>query len=307
VGADQTRSGAISLVVDDAQAGRVAAEHLLSKGLRSFAAYGIHGRDDPNPFAATRAAAFRQTVEQAGGRFTGWSGVPARTLPRHGSEWTRQCREWLAAIPKPAGVLACCDSWAEWLLAECRVLGVQVPEQVSVVSVDNQEVMCLMTSPALSSVIIPWERIGQELAGLVEKVLRGEPRPTRPLLIPVGDVFVRRSSEFQAVDDPRVAQALRFIAAHGSRSIGVPAVVSHLNMNRRELERRFRRVLGRTIAHEIRHVHVAEAKRLLAATELPLETLARRCGFTGAKKLCETFQRELGVTPGSYRQQHRLR
>lgn len=298
--ADLSADGHPCVVVDNDAAGREAARYLMRKGLQSFAAYGL-GEDS---FAVERARIFRDIVEAAGCRFTGW-GVGQTTLATTPGQWIYQCSAWIAAAPKPVGILACCDHWGKRLLDQLSEAGVRVPQDAVVLGIDNDEIYTALTRPPLSSVSIPWERLGQEAASLLDAVLCGRKSPESIVRIGPGSVAERASTEIESFHDRDVGAAQALIRQNADRSIGVPDLLEQIPTCRRRLEQRFRRVTGRTLMEAIREAHVERAKRLLETTDLPMAEVAEESGFSSASRFSIAFRREVQITPTAYR--HRFR
>lgn len=287
--------------VDNRQMGRLVAEHFLASGLAHFAvfdldteAYFEERRDD---FLAALAAAGHVCEKY---HATGQGERPA-DWERHQADVAR----WVASLPKPVGILACTDQLGFWLLDACRRAGVAVPEEVAVVGGENDETLCTMSSPPLSSVAYDGERIGYEAAALLERLMRGEPSPAAPVLIPPKGLVVRQSSDVVAVEDPQVAAALRYIRAHACHGIGVVDVVKHAGLSRTLLERRMREAIGRTPGEEIHRVKFDEVRRFLDSTDLSLAAIAERCGFEHPQYMAEAFKKHFGMPPGRYRESRR--
>lgn len=157
----------------------------------------------------------------------------------------------------------------------------------------------------LSSVVLPTERIGYEAAGLLDRLIAGAKAPDRPVLLPPTGVAIRQSSDILAVDDPEVAAAVRLIHQQGHRPIQVDDILPEVPVSRRSLERRFRKLLNRSIAEEIRRVHLDRARDMLADTELSMSEIAEHAGFTNARHLSVAFRQQLGSTPSAYRRRFR--
>jgi LacI family transcriptional regulator len=295
-----TGPGQHSVVIDEAAAGRRAATYLLGLGLPNFAVYGL----GPAGFAVERADAFRAEVERAGRRFVGWGTSGELTVAATGDEFGGGVEPWLAPAPKPIGVLAGCDSWGRMLGAACRSIGLRVPDEVAIVGVDNDELVCELAHPPLSSVMIPWQRLGSEAMRIGILRAQGEPAPTTVTIEP-GEVVARHSSDMLSVDDDLVAAALRLIRANVGKIREVPDILRRVPASRRDLERRFRRTLGRSIMEEVRAVRVDHAKRLLSMTDLKLHEIADRTGFANRTKLSVAFKVETGTSPAVYRRKFR--
>ena len=287
--------------VDNRQMGRLVAEHFFSSGLSHFAVFDL----DTEAYFEERRDDFLAALAAAGhvcGRFH------ASAKGERPADWERQqaaIARWVAELPKPVGIFACTDQLGFWLLDACRRAGVAVPEEVAVVAAENDETLCTMAAPPLSSVAFDGERIGFEAAALLDRLMRGEPAPTAPVLVPPRGLIARHSSDVVAVDDPDVAAALRYIREHACHGIGVGDVLKRAGLSRTLLERRMREAIGRTPGEEINRVRFGEVRRLLDSTDLSLAAIARRCGFEHPQYMAEAFKKHFGMTPGSYRQSRR--
>jgi LacI family transcriptional regulator len=294
-----------SILVDHAAIGKSSAYYLAAKNLKSYGCYSIR-----EPWSDARAASFQKTIRELGHHYVegGESFVvsPEGASPEVSPSY-ENIRRWLDRMPKPAGILGCCDAWAQELISISRYCGYQVPQDIAVLGVDNDQFLCETSYPPLSSVVIPWERLGEETAHLVHRYLGGESPAINPVFISHGGIFTRRSTDIMAVEDVYVKEALGFIRAHASENIDVEDVLKAVHTSRRSLERRFRQSLNCTIKDEIRRVHLEEAKRLLSVTNLGIEEIAIRSGFRNARRLDEVFARQIGISPLSYRQQFQLR
>jgi LacI family transcriptional regulator len=169
----------------------------------------------------------------------------------------------------------------------------------------NTELLCEKMSPSLTSVEMGFERVGREAARLLDRLMDGRPAPARPVAVPPVGVVARLSTNAFAVDDPVVSRALRLIAGGACRGMRVYDVVAALPTTGRSLERRFCRVLGRTIRDEITRVRIERAKRLLSETDAPLKSVAAACGFSRPEILAKLFRQEEGEPPGAFRRARR--
>jgi LacI family transcriptional regulator len=296
VNADRSAEGVGSVCLDEERIADVALEHLRSTGLTNLATF----RFDDSAFAVARDRRFRRQAPRVGARMVAaWWADGAEPARRH--EVPATMIAWLRALPKPCGVFACCDSWSRVIARYARVAGLRVPEDLAIIGADNDPTECELSAPPLSSVAIPWRRVGEEAAALVRRSLAGGAIARRRTVVTPGPVVVRRSSDVLAIQDAVAAAAVAWIRAHARGRISVPSVAVAAHVSRQRLERRFRAVLGRTVMQEIRRARVELAKRVLATTRLGLPAVAERSGFTSAALLNAAFQRELGMTPGAYR------
>jgi LacI family transcriptional regulator len=206
-------------------------------------------------------------------------------------------------MPRPAGVMACNDMRGQHVLDACQRVRLGVPEQVAVIGVDDDVLLCELCDPPLSSVVPNAERIGYEAAALLDRLMAGEKPPREEWRIEPLGVTTRQSSDVLAIDDPNVASAVRYIREHACRGATVPDVLQHVPLSRTILERRFRKYLGRSPQAEIRAVQLKRVQQLLAETDLRLERIAELAGFEHPEYMSVVFKRQTGQTPGEYRRQ----
>ncbi len=278
---------------DDTAIARMAAQHFLERGFRHFAFCG-------NPrfsWSNRRGEQFSLLVRSSGHRCHFYKPV-RRALG--GDAEVDGIGTWLAGLPRPVAVFACYDNRGQQVLEACRRVGLAVPEEVAVLGVDNDEVLCVLSPPPLSSVTLNPRRAGWEAAALLSLMMQGEKIPPTARLIPPVDVATRQSTDILAVADPKIASALRYIREHACEGIRVSEVLRHCPMARRALETRFRKLLGRTPREEILRVQLNRVKELLVGTELPVWEIAGRAGFE-PEYLSVVFKTETGLPPGEYR------
>ncbi len=230
--------------------------------------------------------------------------VPRRSRPMRWFDQRDELMRWLATLPHATGVMCANDLCGTRLLEAARLAGVAVPEQVAVVGVDNDLVLCDLTWPPLSSVDQNAELIGYQSAQLLHEMLSGSAAPSEPIWIAPSGVVTRRSSDIVAIGQPDVVAAVRYIRDHAFRGINVDDVRRHVPVSRSQLERLFRQHLGRSPRAEIQRVRLDHAKRLLQGSHSMTE-IARRCGFSSSQYFANVFRREFGMTPGQWRSRHR--
>jgi LacI family transcriptional regulator len=280
---------------DDTAAGTQAAEHVLAKGYLNFATFQI----GTYPWSTARVAGFREAVEARGGSFHGDEIVDGSQLAQ-----AELITRWARALPRGTAIFAACDAWGAILLQLFQINGIMVPEELAVIGVDDDELICEMCHPQMSSVGIPWEGIGRAVAKLADQYFRTGVCPPVDQSFPPTGVTQRRSTELLAVGHPTVAQALGYLRDRAHESVSVDEVVEHVTANRRWLERAFRRHLGRSILQEIRRAQIDRARRLLVSSRLAIPAIARGCGFgTATARFTRSFHKEVGVTPTEYRRQ----
>jgi LacI family transcriptional regulator len=286
---------------DDRAIGRQAAEHLLERRFRSFAFSGFEGE----LWSTRRRDAFVEAASRAG--------YPARVFetpwrgrhPRPREDELARTGRWLESLPKPVGVMACNDLRGLHVLDACQRRGLKAPDEVAVIGVDDDALLCELCDPPLSSIIPNPEQIGYEAAALLDRLMAGGRADFEEMLIPPLGVTTRLSTDVLAIDDEQVVAAVRYIRAHACLGITVDDVLDHVALSRTTLERRFRKHLGRSPQAEIRAVRLGRAKQLLAETDHPMHRIAELVGFEHTEYFHFAFRRELGRTPGEYRQEAR--
>jgi len=250
---------------------------------------------------ANRLAGFRKTVAEVNADVAVLEGPWDSSSVMTWEEQQNQLCDWLGELPRPVGILSCNDMRGQHVLDACRRIDAAVPEEVSVIGVDNDELICDLCDPPLSSVMPNPQRIGYEAAALLNKLMNGDaPRTSVQLIEPIG-VVTRQSTDVLAIDDPLVASAVKYIRHHACDGISVVDVLKHVPVSRSILERRFRKYIGRSPQSEIRSVQLKRVKQLLRETDLPLERIAGLSGYDHPEYMSVVFKRELGITPGQYR------
>lgn len=286
--------------VDDRLVGELAAQHFLDRGLRSFACIGHpeHGA------SIARELSFRTTLARHGCGSDRYHVNPAYpfdptcTTPVLGPE----IGPWVKRLPRPTGIFCANDILASQLTEVCRQYDVAVPEHVAILGVDNDDLLCSLSRPPLSSIALPDQEVGMQAAIHLDRLLAGERSVLRsPLLLPPLKVVVRQSSDLLAIADDAIARVCRYIREQVHRRLPVDEVASEVGIGRRTLERRFRAALGRGLAEEIRRCRVERAKELLADARLPFPEVAKRSGFGSAKQFSTAFRVIAGMTPRDYR------
>jgi LacI family transcriptional regulator len=213
----------------------------------------------------------------------------------------RQLCAWLKALPKPVALFAANDLCGRAVLEGCAQAELEVPGAVAVLGVDDDEILCTLCRPQLSSIVPDAEGIGYLAAQSLEELLQGRElagvtRRVKPLT-----VRSRQSTDAAAVGDWHVSRALRFIQGQATHGIGVADVVAQAHASRRFLEQRFRAIVGHSIHTEIFRLRLAAARNLLATTALPLKEVALRSGLGRADYLSVLFRQKLGLTPSEFR------
>jgi len=208
--------------------------------------------------------------------------------------------KWIRSLPKPVGIIACNDIRALQIINACRETGIRVPEEVAVIGVDNDEVICSLSRPTLSSVEQDTEAIGGLAASLVDEMLRGKKVSLFHEVSPKG-IVERESTDVVVAENPLVIRAARMIRSRIDSGITMKELCAELSVSRSKLDTLFHQSLGRTPSEEIQRSRMRRCTDLLLTTDLKITEVARRCGFSSVTHLGRFFKRETGVTPLEFR------
>jgi len=291
------RPGVRQVCNDDAATGSLAARHLRLLGVGAFAFCGVPRVG----WSQARREAFRAAV------------APSRvSVFEKPLAWWEGLREsspfdaWLRGLPKPVALFACNDTAGLKAGAACRRLGFEVPADVAILGVDNEDILCELSVPPLSSISLDLERIGWQAAEALSGFMDGRPGRQTPILIPPREVVERASTRTVVTGDTLVDEALRLIhrAAVGA-PLTVGLAVKSIPSSRRSIEKRFKKALGRSIHQEIIRHRIDAARRLLRDTNLTVAAVAGEAGFANAQRFYAAFRSLQGVTPGAYRRSYR--
>jgi LacI family transcriptional regulator len=288
---------------DDKEVGRMVARLFLDRGYRHFGYCAATDWDlVENLFDRQRFDGFAEPIAAAG-HSVSFCDCPANWGEFSQSHEPEQSplSQWLARLPRPVAIMAPTDVRGRQVLLTASKAGLRVPEDAAVVAVDNDRVLCEVISPALSSVQLDGRKAGYEAAGLLDRLMHKRSPGPLPILVPPLRLVERRSSDVLALEDSEVAEAFRFITETSRRPTRVSDVAANVLISRRALERRFRRVLGRSVQEEIHRVHVQRAKQLLADEALSIARVADSSGFTSPRHLSVVFRRLVGIPPTAYR------
>lgn len=284
---------------DDHARSSMAFEHFRERNFEYFAYYGPPSQRYPDQ----RGEYFHQIVTDAGfpcEMFTmdspryGWNSVRKRTIA------------WLQQLPRPLAIFAADPNPAVQLAEICREAGFRIPQEIAILSGDSDDLLCEVSDPPLSSVVLAAEQIGQESVNVLMQLMGrregadANPIPETTLIKPLR-IVSRQSTDTLVVEDPHFVQALLYIRRNAVHGIKVDDVLRIVPVSRRLLEQRFQRYLNRSPAEEIRRVRLDRVKELLVSTNQTLEQIAHETGFLTSSHLSDSFKKATGQTAGDYR------
>ncbi len=275
---------------DNVAIATVAAEHFFSLGV--FRSYGYVPWFEPRDWCRERAGAFAECVRQAGGRMFTFAGGHETSLVA-----------WLRKLPKPAAVLASCDRVATLVVEACADLGLDIPGQVAVVGIDDDEICCEATAVSLTSINKDDAELGYQVARKMTQLLKRTVRMTAqpPIVVRSARLVARESTAPLRPTARLIERALRFIRENASSGIDVGDVVRSLGVSRRLADFRFREMTGRTIHDAIIERRLADVKRMLLQTERSMSAIAAAAGFGSPNSLKKIFKQRFGQTMTQFR------
>ena len=279
------------------QIGRTAAKHFLDRNYVNFA---FAGGTRNIGRVREMAEGFKAVVRAAHRTFIAYPPPSPKERRNFGLEEPRLVT-WLASLPKPTAIFTPHDMRAKQVLNACLAAGVRVPEDVGVLGMGNDQALCELSTPSISSVDIYCERVGRLAAQLVDDLRRGRPVP-KVQAITLASAVTRHSTDSRLIDDPLVIRALECIDRNLAKSAyGIDKIAKELRVSRRTLELRTRRTLGRTLGMEMTALRLSRAAALLLDTNLAVSEVAERAGFCDASYFVLRFRRHYGVTPAVWR------
>lgn len=297
--------GLVNVVTDSLVIGKIGAEHLLSRGLKQFAFCG-YGSASPSSsqtesyvWSDARRDSFQARIKQAGFEVNSYC-----TLPAAAEGWRQErhrMARWLETLPKPVGVMACNDDCGRQVVEACKLASLPVPDVVSVLGADNDELICGLCSPPMSSIAINFERAGYETARVLSNLLRGEKPARSKILVRATHVVVRRSTDFMAISDANLLKALQFIRDHLRENIRVLDVSRAAGLSRRALEIRFQKEMECSIHEHIKRLRTDQIVRLLIETDMPIGQIADSLGFADLQHFARYFRARMQMSPLVYR------
>lgn len=291
-----------SIVVDYAEAGRMAAEHLISRGLRRLASVGMRRDTASKDFFTGLEAVAKEHGIPMSKHYLSFNHTNSE---KNWHRYVDDVNEWIDAWPLPIGVAVSYDEPARSVITMCLRRGLQIPEQLAIIGTGDEHMSCEGSDPELSSIDMGRYREGYLAAELLDKLLQGGESPTGLILTPPADLIARLSTDVYAVADKTVGRAMRYIAEHCGEPIRVADVVEHVGCDRRKLEKQFRAFGRRSINEEIVALRIELTKRLLVSTDDPIEDVAAAAGYGTAQHMRHVFRHQLKTTPKAFREKHR--
>lgn len=282
--------------IDNSLVVKMSIGHFLERGFRHFAfcgtPYGQHRYQDE------RSDRFCAELKEHGLDCCVYQ-HPGKVLSTR--QEARHLTHWLAKLPRPCALMACHDDRGQQVLDACLRAGFAVPDEIAVLGVDNDEFLCHLTTPPMSSIDVDSIQIGQEAAAYLDRLMRGERPAVRRWFLPPRRIVERQSSNIVAVEDRHIAAVARRIREQALTPVNVDDILESVPLSRSAAFLRFRHHLGRTPKQEQTRHRITRARELLEDTDLPVGSIAEHVGYAESKYFIKVFREQTGLTPLRYR------
>ena len=279
-------------------------DYLVSQGFKNFASI---GESQGNEWYVKRCRSFREHLHALGFSCNNYAcAVPGAMNTKDWIQDQDKLVRWLKALPKQTAVFAPNDHQAHQVLEICQFACINVPVDLAVLGVDNDELLCEGTTPTLSSIQPDFEACGYQAAQLLDQLMSCTTGAPVHIFYGAKRTVERESTQFRSVElDARVRTGLNFIRLNATRAIGVSDITRHMHVSRRMAELLFRRNLDHSIGQEIQLARVEKLKRLLADTTRPITMLCGLCGYQNESHAKLMFKRIVGKTMSAFRKEQR--
>jgi LacI family transcriptional regulator len=277
---------------------KMASDHLLEKGLKNFAFCGFNNYD----WSKERGFYFKQFLHEAG--FKTHIYIPPKNLKNDWEGEQHHVSEWIKVLPKPIGIFTCNDDRGQHILEVCKMINLKVPEDVAVIGVDNDPMICDIGDPPLTSIALNVESAGYAAAKLMDQLINKKKITGKQIMVTPSHIVQRQSTDILAVDNAEVALAIHYIKKNAKNKIFVRDVVKITNLSRRTLEKQFRKTIHRSIYDEIRLVRIEWISKLLIETDLTISQITSLFNFTDVEHISRYFKKEKGIGLRQFRKIH---
>lgn len=279
--------------------GQIGAQYFLQKGYRNFAFYGFNDI----VWSRERAQGFEEKLNQNGYNVHYYEHDQARSVEL----WyygPSELSDWVEALPKPIAVMACDDNQALHITEACKLIGIRIPEDLAVLGVDNDEMVCGISDPPLSSVELDAIKGGYDAAFMMDNMIKGQEVESYNVQVEPTQVIGRRSTDFYSTQDPLVKNVLKFIHENLHENLKIGDVLKNVPLSRRAMEQRFQKVTGQSPYRYICRLRIEKICQELLETDNSIFEVALNAGFEDSKNMARLFKEFKGCTPKNYRKKH---
>lgn len=281
------------------EAGEMGADYFLKKGFKNFAYYGFKDI----VWSQERAEGFEERVTRAGHKVHYFE----HKMARPSELWyykPSSLGKWLKSLPKPIALMACDDNQGQHITEACRLYGIRIPEDMAVLGVDNDEMICEFSDPPLSSIGQDAEKGGYDAAKLLDHLIKNGMRDFYDIVVKPTQVITRHSTDIYATNDDHIASSLKYIHQNIDKNLHVDEVVKQVPLSRRALEKRFMEVMGYPIYKYIYNLRIEKFTQKLLDTDMSVFEIALDMGLSDSKNIARQFRQVKGCNPSEYRNKH---
>lgn len=286
------------VATDNLEVVKAAYEHLKQKGIERFAFYGFPA-DEGHRWARERESAILALCKEDGYECAIYRGHPTR--PETWQYTMNRLTDWIAGLPNPIGIISVTDARARHLLQACDHIDKLVPDQISIVGIDDDDIARNLSRISLSSVTQGCFEMGYQAAKLLHRRLENPNLKNKRVLVPPAGVAQRQSTDFKALNDPYVIQAMHYIRQHACRGVKVDQVLDYVGISRSNLEHRFKAERGHSIHTELHNEKLERACELLLQSDASTSEIAQQSGYPSLQYMYAVFRKHYNQTPKEYR------
>ncbi len=287
--------GVCNLTGDYLGTGRMAAEYFIGLGYKSFAYYGIR----ESVWSRERFEGYSERLSQSGFSVQAYFEKTSK-----GDSWAQdfdRIGEWLRSLPENTAIFCCDDHYALHVTETCQLCEISVPDSLAVLGVDNDDMICNISNPTLSSIVIDAQNGGYMAGRTIGDLISGKVSAPSNIILPPLQVVSRGSTRKYAVEDKYVREVIAYIEEHYADSISVPDLLELVPLSRRVFERRFKSDTGTTIYQFLQNYRIGKFAALLLDSDRSVEDIAISCGFADARNVSRVFYSYKGMTPTEFR------
>lgn len=281
------------------ETGQLGADYFLKKGFVNFAFYGF----SDIVWSRERSEGFEDRVKSAGHGVHYFEHKKARSSELWYYKPSSLSR-WLKSLPKPIGLMTCDDNQGQHITEACRHVGIRIPEEVAVLGVDNDEMVCDLSDPPLSSIALDVEKGGYDAAKLMEHMIRNGILEYHDIVVKPTQVITRHSTDIYATNDNHIASSLKFIHQNIDKNLHVDEVVKQVPLSRRALEKRFLEITGYPVYKYIFNLRIEKFTQKLLDTDMSVFEIALDMGLSDSKNIARQFRQVKGCSPSVYRNKY---
>jgi len=272
--------------------GRMAAQFFAKRMFRNFAYFGVKGV----VWSDERCEGYRQEVKRIGGEFFSFES------DKQEDEIRMEVSQWLQELPKPVALFCCDDAHALFISETCRMNNIHIPEEIALLGVDNDELMCNISDPPISSIELEVERGGYSIGRLIHQQIKKEHEGTFNIVINPIRIELRQSTEKHNIKDPYILEVVKYIDSHYSSDLTIESLLANIPLSRRNFEVKFKNAMNTSIYQYILNCRCNHLADLLLTTDRPLADLAIEVGFKDYNNISRVFKKYKGCSPLEYRQ-----